>query len=388
MPTRIPMIVAAAAAMAAGGLAHAQASVVRLGTVAPLSGGAAHAGQANLNGVRMAVEELNARGIAIGGQKVRFELLAEDDAGDPKQGVAAAQKLVDARVHGVIGHQNSGTAIPASRLYSDAGIPQISPSVTHPRYTRQGFATTFRMVADDVQLGGMLGRYAVKELHLRSFAVVDDRTAYGQGLAREFAEAVRAAGGAVVDQQFTTDKATDFSAILTAIKAKKPDVLFIGGMYATAGPMLRQMQQLGLYARLMGGDGICNDAIVPLAAGAVGENRIVCAEPGGFDQAQQPGLERFHAAYRKRFGSEAEGISVYAYDAVNLMAEAMVQAGSAEPKRYLPVLASMQGFQGVSGGIAFDGKGDRKDPLLTLYTFRNARRATLAVVRADASRTH
>src|SRR5206468_7106076 len=140
----------------------------------------------------MAIDELNAKGVTIGGKKAKFELVAEDDAGDPKQGTAVANKLVDAKVNGVIGHLNSGTSIPASKIYSDAGIPQISPSATNPKYTRQGFKTTFRVVADDVHLGGTLGRYAVKELKGKSIVTIDDRTAYGQGVAEEFAKAVKA----------------------------------------------------------------------------------------------------------------------------------------------------------------------------------------------------
>ena len=128
----------------------AQEQVVKIGHVGPMSGAIAHLGKDNENGARLAVEELNAKGVSIGGKKIKFELVAEDDAADPKQGTAAAQKLVDAKVSGVIGHLNSGTTIPASKIYSDAGVPQISPSATNPKYTRQGYKTTFRVVADDV----------------------------------------------------------------------------------------------------------------------------------------------------------------------------------------------------------------------------------------------
>ena len=231
----------------------------------------------------MAIDELNAKGVTIGGKKAKFELLAEDDAGDPKQGTAVAKSWSTAKVNGVVGHLNSGTSIPASKIYSDAGIPQISPSATNPKYTRQGFKTTFRVVADDVHLGGTLGRYAVKDLKGKSIVVIDDRTAYGQGVAEEFDKAVKASGGAIVDQQFTTDKATDFTAILTAIKAKKPDIVFYGGMDAVAGPMIRQMKQLGINAKFMGGDGICTGELPKLAGGAMADSQVVCAEAGGVE---------------------------------------------------------------------------------------------------------
>src|SRR4051794_2975776 len=174
----IPLAVAVAFAYA--GPASAQEQIVKIGHVGPISGAIAHLGKDNENGARMAIDELNAKGVKIGNKAVKLELLAEDDAADPKQGTAAAQKLVDAKVNGVIGHLNSGTSIPASKIYSDAGIPQISPSATNPKYTRQGYKTTFRVVADDVHLGGTLGKYAVTELKGKSIAVIDDRTAYGQ----------------------------------------------------------------------------------------------------------------------------------------------------------------------------------------------------------------
>ena len=152
-------------------------------------------GKDNEMAARMAIDELNARGLSIGGKKARFELLAEDDAADPKQATAVAQKLVDSKVNGVVGHLNSGTTIPASKIYNDAGIPQISPSATNPKYTRQGYTPAFRVVADDVHLGGTLGKYAFGTLKGKSIAVIDDRTAYGQGVAEEFVKGVDGSGG-------------------------------------------------------------------------------------------------------------------------------------------------------------------------------------------------
>jgi branched-chain amino acid transport system substrate-binding protein len=256
---KMKLTLTAAALALAFGTAGAQELVVKIGHVAPTSGGIAHLGKDNENGARMAIEELNAKKVTIGGKVAKFELLAEDDAGDPKQGTAAATKLADAKVNGVIGHLNSGTSIPASKIYSDAGIPQISPSATNPKFTRQGFKTTFRVVADDVHLGGTLGRYAQSTLKGKSIAVIDDRTAYGQGVADEFVKAVEKAGGKIAERQFTNDKATDFNAILTAVKGKSPDVVFYGGMDAVAGPMMRQMKALGINAKFMGGDGICSE---------------------------------------------------------------------------------------------------------------------------------
>ena len=380
MQVKFNVIIGAVAALLASS-AYAQDLVVKIGHVAPTSGAIAHLGKDNENGARMAIEELNAKGVTIGGKKVKFELLAEDDAGDPKQGTAAAQKLVDSKVNGVIGHLNSGTSIPASKIYSDAGIPQISPSATNPKFTRQGYKTTFRVVADDVHLGGTLGTYAVKTLKGKSIAVIDDRTAYGQGVADEFEKAVKAAGGAVAGREFTTDKATDFTAILTGLKAKKPDVVFFGGMDAVAGPMMRQMKQLGIEAKFMGGDGICSSELPKLAAGTMADGSVVCAEAGGVEGAAKKSMDDFSAAFKKKYNADVQVYAPYVYDAVNVMVAAMVKAGSADPAKYLPVLAKTEGYKGVTGIIGFDAKGDIKNGALTLYTYKGGKREQIAVVR-------
>jgi branched-chain amino acid transport system substrate-binding protein len=380
MQVKLNLIATAAAVMLAGGVS-AQDMVVKIGHVGPTSGGIAHLGKDNENGARMAIEELNAKGTTIGGKKVKFELLAEDDAADPKQGTAVAQKLVDSKVNGVIGHLNSGTSIPASKIYSDAGIPQISPSATNPKFTRNGYKTAFRVVADDVHLGGTLGRYAVKELKGKSIAVIDDRTAYGQGVAEEFEKAVKASGGKIAERQFTTDKATDFTAILTAVKSKNPDVVFFGGMDAVAGPMIRQMKQLGINAKFMGGDGICSGELPKLAAGSMADGQVVCAEAGGVEGTQKAGMDDFYKRFKAKYNADVQVYAPYVYDAVNVMVAAMVKAGSAEPAKYLPVLAKTEGYKGVTGTISFDAKGDIKNGALTLFTYKGDKRDQIAVVR-------
>lgn len=374
-------VVAAAAAVLFAGAVSAQEAVVKIGHVGPTSGGIAHLGKDNEYGARMAIEELNAKGVTIGGKKVKLELQAEDDAADPKQGTAVATKLVDSKVAGVIGHLNSGTSIPASKIYSEAGIPQISPSATNPKFTRNGYKTTFRVVADDVHLGGTLGRYAVNKLKGKSIVTIDDRTAYGQGVADEFSKAVKAAGGSIAEAQFTTDKSTDFTAILTSIKAKKPDVVFYGGMDAVAGPLIRQAKQLGINAKFLGGDGICTGELPKLASGAMADGQVVCAEAGGVDEAGKPALEKFKSDFKKKFGVDVQIYAPYVYDAVNVLVAAMVKAGSADPAKYLPVLAKTEGYKGVTGTISFDEKGDIKNGALTLYTYKGEKREEIGVVR-------
>lgn len=380
MKTRNTMLSAIALACLAASNAMAQNAVVTIAHVAPTSGPIAHLGKDNENGALLAVEELNAAGVTIGGKKVTLKLMVEDDAADPKQGTAVAQKLVDAKVVGVVGHMNSGTSIPASRIYSDADVPQIAPSVTNPKYTRQGYKTTFRVVADDAQLGGTMGRYAISTLKLKNVAVIDDRTAYGQGVADEFTKAVTAAGGTVVAKEFTTDKATDFTSILTSIKGKKPDLVFFGGMDSVAGPMLRQMKSLGINAKFMGGDGICSEEFVKLAGNALSDNLVYCAQAGGVDAKGKPAYDAFKAKYKKRFGNDVQMYSPYTYDSVKVMVAAMVKAGTSDPVKYLPALAATN-YQGVTGLITFDSKGDIKNGALTLRTVKGGKLEDLAVIR-------
>ena len=374
----VPVAVAAALVIASGGAA-AQ-TVVKLGHVGPLTGGIAHLGKDNELGARLAVEDLNAKKLKIGGQDVQFQLLSEDDGADPKQGTAAAQKLVDAKVNGVIGHLNSGTTIPASKIYNDAGVVQISPSATNPKYTQQGFKTAFRVVANDGQLGGTLGRYAVKELNAQSIAIIDDRTAYGQGVADEFEKAVKAAGGKIVGREFTTDKATDFNAILTKLRGAKPDLVFYGGMDAVAGPMLRQMKQLGMNVKFMGGDGICTEKLAELAGGAMADNQVVCAEAGGVTKDREAKLNEWKARFKQKFNADVQLYAPYVYDAVMVMTTAMQKANSTDPAKYLPELQKIS-YDGVTGTISFDPKGDVKEGTLTLYTYKGGKRTPMMVVK-------
>ena len=364
-----------------GGNAHAQ-NIIKIGHVAATSGAIAHLGKDNENGARMAVDELNAKGVIIGGKNYRVELLAEDDGGDPKQGATVAQKLVDARVNGIIGHETSGTTIPASRIYFNAGIPQISPSATNPTYTRQGFKTAFRNVANDEQLGAALARYALTIGKAKQIAVIDDSTAYGKGLSNEFIKNIKATGPSarVVSRHYTNDKASDFGAILTDIKGKKPDLIFFGGMDAIAGPMLRQMQQLAIKVNFMGGDGLCSNAMAALAGDSMADDQVICAEAGGVEPQQQKALDDFQIAYRRKFGIDVLTYAPYTYDAVKTMVDAMQQAGSPEPSAYLPALAKIR-HQGITGLIAFDKQGDVKNGVLTIYTFRGGKRVRLTVMK-------
>jgi len=369
-------VVAAASVALFAGAASAQEMVVKIGHVAPMSGPQAHYGKDNENGARMAIDDLNAKGVTIGGKKVKLELAAEDDAADPKQGTAAAQKLCDAKVAGVVGHLNSGTTIPASAVYNQCGIPHITPSATNPKLTQQGFKTTFRLLANDNALGAGLALHAANNLHLKRIAVIDDRTAYGQGVAEVFAATAKAKGIQIVDQQYTTDKATDFMAILTAIKSKNPDGIFFGGMDTQGGPMVRQMEQLGLSnVKFFGGDGICTDKIIELSGGAKTLGNVICAE-GGSSLAKMPGGTAWKARYDAKYPKQFQVYSPYVYDAVHVLVQAMVDAGSIDPKVYMPKLAAIN-YKGVTANISFDKDGELKNPAMTLYMYKDGKKVPL-----------
>jgi len=355
--------------------------VVKIGHVGPVSGPNSHLGKDNENAARMAIDELNAKGFIVNGQKVTLQLVAEDDASDPKQGTAVAQKLVDAKVKGVIGHLNSGTSVPASKIYNDAGIPQISPATTATQYTKQRFPGAFRVVANDAKLGGTLGKYAVDTLKVKNIAVIDDRTTYGQGVATEFVKGAKGPGVRIVGKEFTSATATDYTAILTSIRAKKPDLVFFGGMDSVGGPMLKQMKALGIDARFMGGDGICTESLGRLAGDAVGEGKVICAEAGGVTGAEQEKtMEDFRARFKQKTGRDVQLYAPYVYDAVMVMAAAMQKANSVEPAKYLPELKKIN-YKGVTGTIAFDASGDINNGALTLYTFKGGKRSKMDVIR-------
>ncbi|WP_371817170.1 branched-chain amino acid ABC transporter substrate-binding protein [Polynucleobacter sp. TSB-Sco08W16] len=349
---------------------------VKIGHVAPLTGPIAHLGKDNENGARLALEEINKAGLTIDGKKVVLTLVPEDDAEDPKTATQVAQKLVDAKVVGVVGHLNSGTSIPASKIYSDAGITQISPSSTNPDYTKQGFKTTYRLVATDAQQGPALGNYVAKTLNAKTVAIVDDSSQYGKGLADEFEKTVKASGVKVVTREASNNKATDFKAILTKIKGSKPDVIMYGGMDATGGPLVKQAAELGIKAKIVGGDGMCTEKLAELAGDAV--VNVTCSEAGKALSKMPQGAE-FQKRYKERFNSDVQIYAPFTYDAVFVLVDAMKRANSTDPAKILLVMPDTK-MNGLVGNIAFDSKGDMKEGVITLYDFKDKKKTVLDVI--------
>lgn len=369
MKTPVAYLLAATCALAGSGAALAQ-TVVKIGHAGPLTGPIAHFGKDGEMGARMAIDDANARGLSLGGQKVKFELVSEDDQGDPRTATTVAQRLTDIGVKGVVGHVTSGASIPASRIYEQAGVPVVTPSSTSPKLTRQGYKMTFRVIANDLQQGAAMAKYAVDTLKAGKVAIIDDRTAYGQGLADAFAEALKQHGVQIVGREFTTDKSTDFMAILTRIKAKAPDAVFYGGMDAQAAPMLRQLRQLGSTAAYLGGDGVCTGEMIKLAADAMSD-KVYCSQ-ASLPPAKMPGGTDFLARFKQRYNADVLLYAPYSYDAANALIEAMKAADSSEPARYLPALRKLS-FKGVTGEIAFDPQGDIRNGGVSMHRFRDGK---------------
>ena len=347
---------------------RAQELVVPIGLSSPLSGPQSGNGQDNLAGAQLAVNEVNARKLSVGGRPLRLKLQAEDDQADPRQGVAVAQKLVDSGVKFVVGPYNSGVTMPASRVYDQGGVVVATVS-SNPKITQQGFARLFRVGAADTALGVKMALYAAKELKLQRVAVIDDRSAYGQGLAQEFSNAAKANGLQVVKSEYVSGQATDFTPVLTSIKATRPDAIFFGGYSAQAGPMARQMKQLGITAKLLGGDGLCSSETAKLAGGdAVGEN-VWCTQGGAMIQRASEGqafVQAYRAANHQR---DPLTYAVNFYDAVHLIAQAMQKAGSTDPAK---VAEAMQkgSYKGAAGTYEFDAQRDLKSSPVTVFTFK------------------
>ncbi len=355
--------------------------VVKLGFAAPLTGPQSHYGEDMRNGLTLALEEANAQNIQIDGEKVRFELVSRDDQADPRVAVQVAQQIVDEGVHGVLGHFNSGTTIPASSVYNNEGLPQIAMA-TSPEYTAQGFDTTFRMMTSDTQQGAAAGEFMIKDLNAKTVALIDDRTAYGQGLADEVAKAVESHGGSIVAREYTTDKSNDFTAILTNIRGKNPDVIFFGGLDAQSGPMRRQMVRLGIEAPLMSGEMTRSETFLKLA-GEDAEGTY--ASLAGVPLQQMAAGTKFEEAYKKRFGQNPGVYAPYAYDGAWNMITAMKEADSFKPAGYLPKLASLQRAGATSESIAYDDKGDLKEISVTIYEVKDGKWEMLKTMVSSAN---
>jgi branched-chain amino acid transport system substrate-binding protein len=342
--------------------------IVYIGHAGPLTGPIAHLGKDNENGVKLAIQEANDKNISLNGETINFKIVSVDDEGKESKTTLVAQKLVDSEVSGVIGHLNSGTTIPASKIYHDEGIPQISPSATNVNYTNQGFPGAFRVMANDKQQGSALASFAINDINAVKIAVIDDRTAYGKGLADIFEDTAESLGGIISTREFTDVTKSDFTAILTKIKGLNVDLIFYAGMDVQGGPMLKQLENLALKVNFLTGDGCQTLQFIELAGRS---SQGVYASSPGVPLDRMPGGSTFNLMYEQTFNQPIQIYGPYAYDAANTLIDAMVKADSSLPENYLPFLKNIQ-FKGVTGDISFDAKGDIKRGSISMYQVKNS----------------
>ena len=351
---------------------------VTIAHAGPLTGSIAHLGKDDENGTALAIAQANDHKLTIGGMPVTFKMMSEDDQADPKTGTTIAQKLVDAKVAAVIGHLNSGVTIPASEIYTKAGIPVVSGAATNPTLTERGLKGVFRTVGRDDQQGPAIASFIVSELKAKKVAILDDKTAYGEGLANEVEKFLKGAKVRIVTRERTTDKETDFKAVLTKIKSTNPDVVFHGGMDATGGPMLKQARELGIKSAFTFGDGACTSEMAKLA-GAAAEG-MICSQAGLPAEAAS---KDFQDAFKAKYG-EIKQYAPYFYDATQAVIEAMKKANSTDPAKFGPEIYNVS-FIGATGKVEFDAKGDRKDADITIFRLKDGNIKPVAVVKNGVS---
>ncbi|MGF6573492.1 branched-chain amino acid transport system substrate-binding protein [Paraburkholderia sp. GAS333] len=335
---------------------------ILIGIAGPLTGPSARIGKDLENGAQLAIDDANAKHPTLNGKPVKFALTSVDDASDPRTAVTVAQQLVDQHVVGVVGHWNTGCSIPASRVYNAAHIPEIAPASTGHQYTLQGYDTSFRIMGHDDLSGAITGAYAVKTLKGKSIGVIDDRTAFGSGLATQFVKGVEANGGTIAAHEYVDDKTIDFSGVLTALKAKHVDVLFFGGLDTEEAQVARRMKQLNIKATLLGAGGTSHTFVQLAGAGA---NGVIALEPGR-PLEEMPGGKQFDAAYRARYHHPVELHAPFAYDAAATLVEAVEKTQSTDPAKLTAAVHAIS-RQGVTGTIAFDEQGNLRNPAFTIF---------------------
>lgn len=333
------------------GCAGGSQPVVRVATAGPMTGEQAKQGLDVQNAATLCVEEWNARGGVLGR---KIELLSGDDAQDPKQAVAVANKLYTQGVIIVVGHNNSSCTIPASEIYNQHDMVVITPASTNPKVTDRGYPTVFRICGRDDQQGRYAAAWVVKRKPRARVAVIHDKTTYGQGLADRFMEEYeRLSGTKAVSYSAIVKEDQDYRSVLTSIKALSPDLVYYGGLYPQAGLLMRQMRQLGIAAEFMSGDGAIDQEFIKIAGPENAEGaRVTFAA----DQSKIPEARGVLEKYKARFG-EPGPHSLYTYAALNMALQAMEKAGKPDGRKVAEIM-HQETFATILGPIQWDVKGD------------------------------
>jgi len=355
------------AAFAAGALLGCQKKedTIKIGLAGVLTGPSGEIGTAAQRGSELAIEEWNAKGGVLG---KKIEIVSRDDEGKPNQAVAVAQELVSAGVAAVIGHWNSGCTIPASEIYKQAGLLQITAASTSPMVTERGYPTLFRMCGRDDQQGVVAANFAYDSLGVRQVAALHDKTAYGQGIADEFRKSFEARGGKVVLFDGLASEEMDFRGTIAAIQKAGAQSVYWGGMYGQGGPFYNQLRQSGFKGAFLGGDGIFEAEMVK-SVGASADSLYMTFGP---DPDSLPGASKLFAQYKARFGSDPGGYTVYGYDAASTLLSAIQKTGSTDAAKLAATLRS-QSWPTFLGGAEFDDKGDLKRINYVIWTQRGGK---------------
>jgi branched-chain amino acid transport system substrate-binding protein len=340
-------------------------NTIKIGLAAVQSGSDAAIGATMLNGAQIAVDEWNAKGGVLG---KKIETISLDDEGKPDKAVNVAQTLVDDGVVGVIGHLNSGCTIPASRVYNDGKVIQITPGSTNPQYTEQGFPYAFRVCGRDDRQGAVAGTFLHDYLRLNKIAILHNKTAYGQGLATEVQKTFEAKGGTVTMFQGIGEDDRDFRANLSVVKGSGAEGFFWGGMYGQGGPLFVQMRQDGQTIPFVSGEGCFDHTFID----TIGKDAANVYLSFGPDYHALPAAQPFLAAYAKKYNAPEGAYSVYGYVAANILLEAITQAQSTDADKVATIMKG-QPFDTILGKIEFDAKGDVKGSGYVMWTIKDGK---------------
>lgn len=348
--------------------------VIKIATQSPLSGSSATSGEAIELGAKLKVEDAKEEFKKLG---YDLQFVPYDDQGDPKKGAANAQLIAsDAQILGVVGHLNSGVAIPSSEVYEKNNIVMVSPSNTATAVTDRGLKTVNRICARDDFQGPAGADYAMKTLNAKKIFVIDDKTAYGSGLAKEFGDAVKKNGGTLAGTESITVGEKDFSGVLNKVKASNADLIFFGGLYAEGGLIVKQARDKGITAPILGGDAIDSKSMVDIAGTSIVDTYFTSVAA---DVTKTAEGKKFADAYKQKFNKDVEGYSAYGYDSAGVLLQGLKDAiaanGNKLPSRQQVAesVRKIQDYQGVVTKVGFDSKGDNKFAKVYIYKFDGAK---------------
>ena len=356
------------AAVFLGSAAHA--ATLKIGVAGPLTGDQAAFGEMLKNGATLAVEEWNAKGgVSVGKKKMKVDILWGDDRHDPREGVSIAHKFVNSGAAGIVGHFNSSVSIPASTVYAEAGVVQITPASTNPKLTEQGFSTVFRVCGRDDQQGEVAANYIVDKLKLKRIAILHDKTTYGQGLADETKRFLEKRGVKPVFYSGVVQGDKDYTPVLTAAKQKNPELVYFGGIHPEAILLVKQMRErLGMKAHFMSGDGIVTDEYYKIA-GKSAEGTYITFTP---DQTKLAAAQNVIKNHRKRFGKEVGAYTIYSYVAMNMILNSIQATGGAKGSKLAAHLRS-KAWNTSLGKLQFNKKGDVLESPYVLWQVKGAK---------------